>query len=295
MEKQRNQELMASNSKVKGKNAARAFRRARNNLRQDWPVMYWTKIPIKDLEETWEWHCFLLPHEWVAKMGGKPGFAEACKATVGTKLHSTFLLQCRRLASRRHSATRLAWRCTPSFGYNQEAIFGIILAGCQSWPEKMPFTVLQGKYNLGQKTRDEIWKIFLWSSNILKTGNFPSCRHDGSHWLKSDKKRKSLKGKSVPVRGILCEIRGDWDWYNAWLQLPTWNTKWGMRWLCKANHENFKTFDTNARSIPWPKAEFTANVTGMGKTLSVFWHWEEHDCISQARLAAMALVQVACF
>ena len=58
---------------------------------------------------------------------------------------------------------------------------------------------------------------------------------------------------------------------------PTWNTKWGTCWLCKANHENFKTFDTNARSIPWIKAEFIANVTGMGKTLSVFWHCEEHD------------------
>ena len=276
---------MASNLKAKEKNAATPFRRARNTLRQDWPDVYWATIPIKDpktLEESWEWHCFLLPHEWVAKIGERPGFAEACKATVGTKLHSTFLIQCLQAGLPAEGTVPLGLHgdAVPVLGTIRKQSLDFItvnLPGCHRWPERVPFTVLQGKYNLGQKTRDEIWKIFLWSLNILKTGNFPDCRHDGSHWLKSDKKRKLIGGKSLPARGILCEIRGDWDWYNAWLQLPTWNTKWGMCWLCKANHENFKTFDTNARNIPWTKAEFIANVTGMGKTLSVFWHWEEHD------------------
>ena len=110
--------------KGKGKkNAARAFRRARNTLRQEWPDMYGTKIPIKDpktLDETWEWHCFRLPHEWVAKMGQQPGFAEACQATVGTKLHSTFLLQCLKAGLPAGGTVPLGLRgdAVPVFGFH---------------------------------------------------------------------------------------------------------------------------------------------------------------------------------
>ena len=173
--------------------------------------MYWATIPIKDpktLEESWEWHCFLLPHEWVAKIGERPGFAEACKATVGTKLHSTFLIQCLQAGLPAEGTVPLGLHgdAVPVLGTIRKQSLDFItvnLPGCDRWPERVPFTVLQGKYNLGQKTRDEIWKIFLWSLNILKTGNFPDCRHDGSHWLKSDKKKIARREKLACKRHFM--------------------------------------------------------------------------------------------
>ena len=52
--------------------------------------------------------------------------------------------------------------------------------------------------------------------------------------VKSEKERAKKAGKALPAKGILVEMRGDWDWLNSWYNIPTYNTKSGMCWLCPA-------------------------------------------------------------
>ena len=261
----------------KTKNDARTMRRARKNIRKAWPAVYWCKIPEWDpkaLQEVWTWHCFFLPHEWVSAMVEQPGAVAACKPKAGSQLQRTFLEQCLQ--------TGLPVEGTVPFGLHGDAVpvLGTIrktsldfitlnLPSCEAFQDRVPFTVIQTKYVHGQNTKDEIWSL-----DCLKSGKFPTKRHDGTPWLPSDTARSKLQG-CLPARGILSEIRGDWDWFNSWLQAPTWNTNWGMCWLCKANHTNFKGIDAKVRGIPWTKTEFFANAQAMGKKRSVFWSWPE--------------------
>eukprot|EP00439_Symbiodinium_sp_Y106_P078212 s618_g17.t1 len=111
----------------------------------------------------------------------------------------------------------------------------------------VPFTLLQNDSHWEYDTKDSILKVLLWSMQCLKEGKFPSCRHDGSPWLKSDKQRRTYVGRDLPAKGILVEIRGDWDWLNSWYNIPTYNTKSGMCWLCKATFETFRNSTANER------------------------------------------------
>ena len=123
--------------------------------------------------------------------------------------------------------------------------------------------------DFGANTKDEIWKIFMWSATCLKNGQYPDKRHDGSAWLKSDKQRRQMQG-CLPAKGILCEIRADWDWFNQFLQLPTFNTKSGMCWMCNCTYENFKAQNAAQRACLKTKAEFLTNLANMKKQCHLF-------------------------
>ena len=106
-------------------------------------------------------------------------------------------------------------------------------------------------------------------------GKLPSSRHDESPWLKSDKQRRTYVGRDLPATDILVEIKGDWDWLNSWYNIPTYNTKSGMCWLCKATFETFRNCTATDRSSGLSKAEFLTRVRNMGKTVCPLWHWPE--------------------
>ncbi|CAE6911750.1 unnamed protein product [Symbiodinium sp. CCMP2592] len=139
----------------------------------------------------------------------------------------------------------------------------------------VPFTLLQNDFHWEYETKDSILKVLLWSMQCLKEGKFPSCRHDGSPWLKSDKQRRTYVGRDLPAKGILVEIRGDWDWLNSWYNIPTYNTKSGMCWLCKTTFETFRNCTANERNSGLSKAEFLTRVRNMGKPVCPLWHWPE--------------------
>ena len=139
----------------------------------------------------------------------------------------------------------------------------------------IPFTLLQSDFHWEYETKESILQVLLWSMACLKEGTFPATRHDGSPWLKSDKKRAKDAGRSLPAKGLLVELRGDWDWLNSWYNIPTYNTKSGMCWLCKTTFETFRTCTANDRSAGLTKAEFLGRVREMGKSVCPLWDWPE--------------------
>ena len=68
-------------------NAARTLRRA--YPKTCWPNPYWAKIPMlctRSHKFIKVWHCFQLPHEWVAEFLHHPKAVEACKPRPTSKI-----------------------------------------------------------------------------------------------------------------------------------------------------------------------------------------------------------------
>lgn len=274
---------------AKGKaNAARALRNAAPKT--SWPPIYWAKIPMKNRKTNQVvsmWHAFQLPHEWLGKYMADQRAIEAAQPAQGSKTWQA-LTKIGLLLSAQHPNEFWASGTYIALGFHGDGVpvqgtireesldfLTINLPAMEGGAGlRVPFTVFQSKFHWEYKTKAAILEVLLWSFDCLKQGRYPTRRHDGSPWLKSDKTRAKLKGK-LPVQGILCEIRGDWDWLNSWLNFPVWNTGSGMRWLCKAKHVDFKNFSQNDRETGLCKDSFVQRVVDMGKELCPFWGWPE--------------------
>lgn len=279
----------AAGHKFKGKkgkkNAARTMRRARKKVStpNNWPPLYWAKVPLRDPKTNKRiesWYPFLLPHEWLPSLLSSADAAQACKPKAGSKLCHALSHICAMLGLPVEGtiAIGLHGDGVPVLGTIRKASLDFITINvpfCKAFDERVPFTVIQSKYIWEQETKDEIWKVLLWSLACLKKGKYPSVRHDGTKFGPSDSKRTKFTG-TFAHKFILGEIRGDWDWYNQWLQAPTYNTSSGMCWICSATHSTFKHMTIEERSCTKTKETFVHNVISMGKKLSSFWGPPEH-------------------
>ena len=277
----------AQGCKLKGKkgkkNAARTLRRAFKKTL--WPELYWCRIPMKSKKNNKKalmWHAFQLPHEWMAVFFADPAALARCQPAQGSKTW----------VAAKEIKQKLGWgeEAVIPFALHGDGVpvqgtmrkegldfLTINLPAAQDAKHRspVPFTLLQTDFHWEYETKDSTLKVLLWSMQCLKEGKFPSCRHDGSPWLKSDKQRRTYVGRDLPAKGILVEIRGDWDWLNSWYNIPTYNTKSGMCWLCKTTFETFRNCTANERNSGLSKAEFLTRVRNMGKTVCPLWHWPE--------------------
>lgn len=72
-------------------------------------------------------------------------------------------------------------------------------------------------------------------------------RHDGSDWLASDSFRKRIEGKTIGVKGLLVEVRGDWKWMKDTFRFPQHNETAGCCWLCKVVPKEIRNVDSGAQ------------------------------------------------
>ena len=268
----------------KGKqNAARTLRRAYKKTL--WPSLYWAHIPMhcpKTKQTILVLHAFQLPHEWLATYLADHRAVKACSPPAGSKVGDALKIILSKLGvpwpARGHVPLGLHGDAVPIQGTMRKQSLDFLTINLPSsslrCDLRVPFTVLNTKFQAKSETREAILKVLLWSLDCLKRGAYPTERHDGKPWGKYDKARALLKG-ALPAKGILCEVRGDWDWLNPWFNIPTYNTGWGMCWLCKAKFANFREQSAEERKASLSKAQFVSNVEGMGKTLCPVWAWPE--------------------
>eukprot|EP00969_Alexandrium_andersonii_P018498 808853-Alexandrium_andersonii.AAC.1 len=57
----------------------------------------------------------------------------------------------------------------------------------------------------------------------MASGLFPTRRHDGKAWRRTDHVREALSGSEMPARFILTQIKGDWAEFSKSLGFPPWN------------------------------------------------------------------------
>ena len=254
----------------KGKNQNNARTLMRAYPKTAWPSLYWCKTPMKNKKANtmvMVWHCFQLPHEWLGKYMASPGALQVCQPKNGSKCWASMQHICSQLGL---PIAENAWPEQGLFPFGvhgdgvpvQSAIrkqgldyFTVNLPCCPIDNFRVPFTAIQSKYHWEYKTKEAIWNVFMWSMDCLKRGQYPRCRHDGSKWIGPDNKRRGLKG-ALPGKGILAEVRGDWDWLNSWCNIPAYNTKSGLRWLCCATHANYTGFGPEERAAKLDKDIF---------------------------------------
>ena len=111
---------------------------------------------------------------------------------------------------------------------------------------RLPLCGLFKKFHAKQETSDAIMKVLSWSFGCLASGKFPSCRHDGSPWTAMDKTRKKTAGKDIGVRGVLAEVRGDWQFFSSVFRFPAWNKKSGCCWMCPVTPATMGDFSSQA-------------------------------------------------
>ena len=105
---------------------------------------------------------------------------------------------------------------------------------------RIPFTVVP-KHFCSQQTMDFVLELLGWSLQQMFVGTFPSSCHDGSAF--EEAYRQKLSGTSLGYRGLLLEIKGDWEFFSNGLHLPRWDNKEGICFLCRA---------TKRASLPQP-------------------------------------------
>jgi len=205
-----------------------------------WYPVYWAKIrcwnPAKTCEEE-RWLAIHLPHEIIATLlrfavGGRIKEREGMDAISLAHLRAVEELLGEDLLGIGLWAdgTPCNWDRTESvetLAMNLPGLTGDLAA--------LRFVVTAlGKKHVSSNTWADIHRVIKWSLQVLISGEWPTTRHDGSAWRKSDAKR------SVPaklIKSVLVEARADWDWMRKVFGFPAHNKADGNCWKCKCTPE----------------------------------------------------------
>ena len=112
---------------------------------------------------------------------------------------------------------------------------------------RLPSTVMNKRYVLNKSTSDDVLAVVRWSLEHCAMGTMPSARHDHLPWRPEDHKRRKLAGAALPP-AVLCEVRGDWQFYKQVFRLPQQKEKKGCCWKCEVTPRTFRNCSIDA---PW--------------------------------------------
>ena len=113
---------------------------------------------------------------------------------------------------------------------------------------RLPITAIPKKFVHKDYTYEDIFEVIVWSMEALAAGLWPSVRHDQQTWSKADIARKKQAGQALGIRGVLCEVRGDWSMYSSIFRLGGWSKKKHCCWKCDCNRDDMFDF---TESAPW--------------------------------------------
>ena len=231
----------------------------------DFPEFYWAPIPVYNPsadEHSEAMLPFFLPFEVLALLHSKNPtlIAEANKLPEDTPFKNDVSKFC--------DTRKLPQHATVVLGLHGDGVphrkKGTVEA--LSWnmvalpeAERVLFTLIEKQFLCqcgcsGRHTLDAMLKVFVWSMQVLLSGEWPQERHDGKPWLPSDKSRRNREG-SLGFHGLLGQARGDWAWYKQLFSFPSWASE-NICWRCAANKsdKDYKQVDLKAS---WRKARYS--------------------------------------
>ena len=103
------------------------------------------------------------------------------------------------------------------------------------------------KHQLSEHTLDDIFEVIRWSFMHLAAQKWPSRRHDQTAFGRGDewRARRYGEGRPLPVRGVICQIKGDWKMFKEVLKLPGWADD-EICFQCK-----IRRHEARGHKIPW--------------------------------------------
>ncbi len=124
--------------------------------------------------------------------------------------------------------------------------------------ERILFCLIERRYLCqcgchGRHTINGILSVFRYSLLALLENLWPTKRHDGSPWAKTDQRSKA-RG-SFGFRALLQQSRGDWAWHKQIVGFAGWAGE-SICWLCKANKTTIPYTDFSLSAL-WRKHRHT--------------------------------------
>ena len=163
-----------------------------------WMPVYWAQVRCWDPKTSSvykEWLAFDIPHEIVHALE-RTSVLEKLMALDGMDtLTREHLLSCELEAQCKLLGIGIWADGTPCNWDRSETVetLSMSLPGLTGDFKNMriPITALSNKH-VCHETWIDICAVLKWSLQVLATGQWPTCRHDGAPWRKSDTKRKYL-------------------------------------------------------------------------------------------------------
>ena len=231
-----------------GKNQARSLRR--HKLKgSKWPDYYWFDCRVKDRKTEGEYTTkipLILPLdllEMIWDLGAKDVLLSDDNLDTAGKKHMAWMkehLQVEEL---------MAWGMhgdgIPCNYDRTESVVMISLnlpgLSGRNGRLRIPLVILPD-HAMNGHTFDDIMTVIAWSMRHLVSGSRPCCRHDGSPWARSDRKRQKKNDDPLPFRACMVQCRADWDWMGKCFHLPFHNVKEGCCWLCRCRRDQVSLF-----------------------------------------------------
>lgn len=93
----------------------------------------------------------------------------------------------------------------------------------------------------GWCTMRVMWEFLGWSLTALRAGVFPTTRHDRSnfHADGTDSTRSALAGDRMPFRGIVLQIKGDWQEFVSSIGFPSWASALHPCFFCHCDRNDW--------------------------------------------------------
>ena len=98
---------------------------------------------------------------------------------------------------------------------------------------RIPLMSIDHSWVSKRRTWGAAMSVITWSLQALALGCHPARRHDGQHWLPTDKRRMHSSGAPLAFRGALCQVTGDWKAYKELFRVPQFNETAGCCYKCR--------------------------------------------------------------
>ena len=123
---------------------------------------------------------------------------------------------------------------------------------------RLLFTCFPKSWTAERHTWDCLFQIFCWSMRHLLLGVWPSKRHDGQPWEKTDRSRARKGGQELGFHAGLLQVRGDWLFYKLVFDFPQWTSK-ACCWRCGARNTPGHDYDFRdpSQDAAWRQLRYT--------------------------------------
>ena len=237
-------------------------------------TFYWADLPLWDVGQE---RCLLhkipvlLPHELLPVLL-KNIPPRAAVPNSGTPGFSRFNHLCESLGLPLDTTIPLAiWGDgVPYTKKGSLIVVNLSVAGLPGSP-RVPLLALPSKYLCkcggcqGRHTLDVFWDIVAWSFRFLALGVTPQCRHDQQPWEEYDQHRAALGNTVLAQRGLMFQVKGDWEFLASKLGLPSW-AEVNICWWCAAQKDSFSTLTAeNMHALRRTSPAFFAQLRRDGK------------------------------
>ena len=211
-----------------GKNSKRNLSRKLMKNKK-WPPLYYADVRVKQkgTEKIVKKKMgFLLPHELISIAANyNPVLMDQSKLSEENKQHVQLAASTWGVDSGSIIPCGLWIDGTPCNWDRSDSLENVCLnfpgvAGHASL--RIPLASITKRHCTTAETFDDILAVITWSFQILRGGEYPSMRHDGTKF-KDGQDKYRMKHKNQKLHhALLCEVRGDWKMYKDVLRLPGW-------------------------------------------------------------------------